>query len=86
MQLYTQDNRYTLKLKNYIGKIDLIELYFLSFEDMDKIINDDNLKELTIYENDREILHMKDIKMGEIDNVSNKIKIESKLKFGIKYD
>ena len=29
---------------------------------------------------------MKDIKMGEIDNVSNKIKIESKLKFGIKYD
>ncbi|MGH2278220.1 DUF4238 domain-containing protein [Aliarcobacter sp. ERUVET-7] len=86
MQLYTQDNRYTLKLKNYIGKIDLIELYFLSFEDMDKIINDDNLKELIIYENDREILHMKDIKMGEIDNVSNKIKIESKLKFGIKYD
>lgn len=85
INLYTQNNRYTLKLKNYVGKIDSIELYFLSLEDMNKIINDDNLKELTIYENEREVLHMKEIRMGKIDNVSNKITIESKLKFGIQF-
>ncbi|MDZ7817400.1 MAG: DUF4238 domain-containing protein [Aliarcobacter sp.] len=85
IHIYTQNNRYTLKLKNYVGKIDSIELYFLSLEDMNKIINDDNLKELTIYENEREVLYMKEIKMGTIDNVSNKIIIENKLKFGIQF-
>lgn len=83
MHLYTQNNRYTLKLKNYVRKIDSIELYFLNSEDMNKIINDDNLKELTIYENERGVSHMKEIKIGKINNVLNEITIESKLKFRI---
>lgn len=85
MHLYTQNNRYTLKLKNYVRKIDSIELYFLNSEDMNKIINDDNLKELTIYENERGVSHMKEIKIGKIDNVLNEITIESKLKLGIQF-
>lgn len=85
IHIYTQNNRYTVKLKKYIGKIDSIELYFLSSHDMHKIINDDNLKELTIYKNESEILHMKEIKMSTIDNISNKVTIESKLKFGIQF-
>ena len=52
---------------------------------MNKIINDDNLEELTIYENESEVLRMKQIKIGKIDNMSNKITIESKLKFGIQF-
>lgn len=83
--IYTQNNRYQFKLKKYIGKVDSIELYLTSSSDVNTIKNDNNLKELTIFKDEKEELHMKKIRIGEIDDTLNKIIIESQLKLEISF-
>lgn len=81
--LYTNQNRYILKLEKYESITDGIELYLKNDTNVKEIIADNFLKEITIYFNDQERRGMKRIELEKFDNEQNILTIRSKLKFGL---
>lgn len=81
-QIYTDKNRYILEIKKYEHGLNNILLYLKNDKNIKSIMKDRKLKEISIYHNENEVSHMKEIKLNEFDNKFNILKISSKVQLG----
>lgn len=80
--IYTDKNRYILKLEKYEHGLNNMVLYLKNDNNIEQIMHDYFLAEITIYHNENEVSHMKEIKFDSFDDTLKVLNIKSKYQLG----
>lgn len=83
--IYTDKNRYVLEVEKYEHGLNNMILYLKNDKNINEILNDIHLKEITIYLNEEAVSQMKEIKVDTYDNRLKMLKIKSKIQLGTKF-